>query len=73
MSQNLIGTIPESFNNLKRMIGIYLSDNYIMGSLPTFEGFSKIEDILLNSNLLNGTIPNTLKTLPSLVNLYLPY
>ncbi|KOM28051.1 hypothetical protein LR48_Vigan492s001500 [Vigna angularis] len=50
---------------------IYLGQNKVNGTLPDFSIFAKLETLDLSINQISGTLPNTLKLLPSLKRLYL--
>ncbi|XP_052723839.1 receptor-like protein EIX2 [Vigna angularis] len=50
---------------------IYLGQNKVNGTLPDFSIFAKLETLDLSINQISGTLPNTLKLLPSLKRLHL--
>ncbi|WVZ13937.1 hypothetical protein V8G54_011503 [Vigna mungo] len=50
---------------------LYLRQNKLNGTLPDFSMFARLEMLDLGFNQISGTLPNTLKLLPSLKKLYL--
>ncbi|XP_059668047.1 receptor-like protein 7 [Cornus florida] len=68
------GPIP-SFQKLKNLTHIYLSNNNLTGQIPSihFDGLSKLVHIDLRHNSLNGSIPPSLVALPSLQKLRLSF
>ncbi|KAL1331069.1 hypothetical protein AAHE18_12G156600 [Arachis hypogaea] len=69
---NLTGPLP-SFNRSKALRILYLNHNYLKGTLsPThFEGLIDLVSINLEVNSLDGRLPSSLFTLPSLQLLFL--
>ncbi|KAL1542377.1 hypothetical protein AAHA92_26478 [Salvia divinorum] len=68
----LTGSIP-TFHNCKKLEWIDLDRNNLIGSLSHlhFQGLTKLSDLNLGYNSLNGTIPRHLFTLPSISYLFL--
>ncbi|XLS99958.1 hypothetical protein HN51_049310, partial [Arachis hypogaea] len=54
---NFQGKLPSSLFTLTRLSQLDCSDNQIEGSLPNEVAFSNLTQLILNNNLLNGTIP----------------
>ena len=59
---NLIGQIPESFNQLVNMRSIDLSDNEMTGDISFLEDFTELNTVALDNNMFNGDIPEGLWT-----------
>jgi len=59
-SNNLVGTIPTSIDDLGGLMSLDLSSNSLTGSIPTeLTALFDLETLNLSSNSLTGTIPNT--------------
>jgi len=65
---NVTGTVPPSFANLVDMRYIYLNDNWLTGSIPTFFDHN-IQWLLLNNNRFTGSVPAQLGQLSFLQEL----
>ncbi|XP_038887572.1 BRASSINOSTEROID INSENSITIVE 1-associated receptor kinase 1-like isoform X1 [Benincasa hispida] len=62
---NISGTIPERFGNLKNLEGLDLYSNSLIGPIPdTLGKLTKLSTLRLNNNSLSGTIPMSLTTVP---------
>ncbi|KAL8508182.1 hypothetical protein ACS0TY_018675 [Phlomoides rotata] len=71
-SNKLVGSIPESFSNLKGLISLNLSRNGLTGSIiPGIGEMETLETLDLSSNQLSGKIPTGLAQLNSLAVLHL--
>ncbi|KAJ1427754.1 Translation protein SH3-like domain superfamily [Sesbania bispinosa] len=57
------GSIPPAFQNLRRLIWLYLQNNSISGTIPNFN-LPCLKHLNLSYNNLNGSIPNSIKTFP---------
>ncbi|KAI3811850.1 hypothetical protein L1987_21582 [Smallanthus sonchifolius] len=66
------GVIPNEFANLSKLQILDLSNNAIKGSLPSFSS-SNLSVLILDSNRLNGPIPDTIGNLSSLTQLRLSH
>uniref|UniRef100_A0A2N9IEJ1 Leucine-rich repeat-containing N-terminal plant-type domain-containing protein n=1 Tax=Fagus sylvatica TaxID=28930 RepID=A0A2N9IEJ1_FAGSY len=78
LSQNNFGgQIPWSLLNFERLTYLDLSYNNFIGQLPdpssNKSSKSQLESLSLSNNLLNGTLPSWVYTIPSLHYLYLDY
>ncbi|KAM3753840.1 hypothetical protein ACB098_03G122500 [Castanea mollissima] len=73
LSQNkLIGNIPHSLGNLKRLRELQLGANAFSGSIPSsIQNLSCLEILSLYDNKMNGTIPESIGQLSELRELYL--
>ena len=72
-SNRLTGTIPTSIIYLSPTLkGLYLSDNYFDGTIPSQLGaFTSLEALFLDTNKLSGPIPDSFGGLEDLKQLYL--
>ncbi|XP_050276249.1 receptor-like protein EIX1 isoform X1 [Quercus robur] len=63
----LIGNIPHSLGNLKRLREIQLHSNAFSCSIPSsIQNLSRLEILSLNDNKMNGTIPESIGQLSEL-------
>ncbi|KAI7730587.1 hypothetical protein M8C21_021471, partial [Ambrosia artemisiifolia] len=69
---HLDGVIPNDFANLSKLQVLDLSNNAIKGGLPSFRS-SNLSVLILDSNSLNGPIPDTVGNLSSLTQLRLSH
>jgi Leucine-rich repeat (LRR) protein len=68
----LTGTIPASFQNLKKLYDLNLAGNNLSGEIPSGLGsLSELQIINLGVNALSGPIPDSLGNLIKLNNLNL--
>ncbi|XVE84700.1 hypothetical protein DITRI_Ditri17bG0034400 [Diplodiscus trichospermus] len=69
------GAIPSSIANLTNIVHLYLSYNNFTGLIPPFDrsGVPNLVYISLRWNMLSGSIPSSLFTLPSLQSLSLEH
>nr|XP_023899790.1 receptor-like protein EIX2 [Quercus suber] len=68
----LIGNIPHSLGNLKRLRELQLYSNAFSGSIPSsIQNLSRLEMLNLHNNKMNGTIPESIGQLSELRELYL--
>jgi Leucine-rich repeat (LRR) protein len=73
-NNNIIGTIPASFGNLKHLTAINMNQNAITGQLPKeIFGIETLESMSFQSNNFHGTIPEEILTAKALktINFYL--
>ncbi|GJP37634.1 hypothetical protein CLOM_g22073 [Closterium sp. NIES-68] len=71
LQQNgILGSIPASFSKLESLTKLDLSINEMSGSLPGVFSPS-LEELILNDNKFEGSLPSVLGNLPSLSNLKL--
>ncbi|KAM0822267.1 hypothetical protein ACQ4PT_071605 [Festuca glaucescens] len=68
-AQNLQGQISSSLGNLTFIESLDLSHNNFVGPLPILGHLQKLQILYLNSNHLNGTIPDSLGNCSSLAYL----
>ena len=54
----LDGTIPPNLFEIPELEFLYLNNNILSGSIPTWDSISKLKDIFLNRNRLIGSIPD---------------
>jgi len=67
LGNELTGTIPEGLTQLPRLEVLELSGNLFDGSIPNFARQPSLYFISLDDNLLSGTIPSTLGSLPGIL------
>ena len=68
----LIGNIPHSLGNLKRLRELQLDGNAFSGSIPSsIQNLSRLEIPYLEDNKMNGTIPESIGRLSMLRELHL--
>ncbi|XP_050278199.1 receptor-like protein EIX1 [Quercus robur] len=68
----LIGNIPHSLGNLKRLRELDLDSNAFSGSIPSsIQNLSRLEILYLEDNKMNGTIPESIGQLSELKELHL--
>ncbi|KAK9107126.1 hypothetical protein Syun_023137 [Stephania yunnanensis] len=71
---NFFGPLPSLESSSRTITWIDLSSNKFAGPLPSSYasgGFSRLRILVLSNNLLNGTIPSSLFSLPCLQHIYL--
>ncbi len=56
-SNNLVGTLPATINNLAQLRIFEVDDNQISGALPALTGLIQLERFNARNNLLTGSIP----------------
>ncbi|XP_008361365.1 receptor-like protein 7 [Malus domestica] len=66
---NFIGSIPRSTEHLHQLVNFDLQGNEFNGSVPSFSMAKNLTSIYLYNNLLDGTIPSSLFSLPMLQHL----
>ena len=72
LSNNKIPSIPDTFFQLQKVTTLWLSNNRIASTIPTkFGMMTQLQELDLESNLLNGPIPTELYSLANLQTLYL--
>ncbi len=71
-NNSLVGTIPESLGGLEPYLELILNDNFINGTIPSFNG-SSLVILNLARNLLEGTIPPLLGYQKALMQLSLAH
>lgn len=70
--QNILSSsIPVGFSNMLNVTELLFDQNCFTGSIPSWTNLPMITYIDLSSNLLNGTIPDTIGSLTSLANLWI--
>ncbi|KAI3877227.1 hypothetical protein MKX03_028826 [Papaver bracteatum] len=64
-SNQLEGSIPASFQNLRKLNGLYLSENRLSGTIPTsvFQHMSSLLELVIYDNQLSGGIPSSIDKL----------
>ena len=67
----LAGTIPAGLNGLDALTKLTLSDNSLTGEIPDLSDLDNLEWLILNSNMLSGSVPATLGDMDSLDKLWL--
>ncbi|KAJ7949587.1 putative Leucine-rich receptor-like kinase family protein [Quillaja saponaria] len=70
-NNNLIGSFPKYFGNLRHLSSLDLRSNELSGPLPDFIGLPSLRSLYLSHNQLNGTLPSTIEQLSSLTSLFL--
>jgi Leucine-rich repeat (LRR) protein len=71
-ANNLNGTIPDSFGNLKSLFHLLLDSNKLSGKIPaSFGNFSSLVWLSLANNLLTGSIPSQLSGMINLTDFLL--
>jgi len=66
-NNKLTGTIPASINKLTQLSQLFLDDNKLEGDIKLFEPLGKLENLLLEDNLITGSMDESfLKNLASL-------
>ncbi|KAL0370875.1 UNVERIFIED_CONTAM: Receptor-like protein 6 [Sesamum angustifolium] len=65
------GPIPSTMATLTRLVYVDLSWNFFTDSIPPFYMSKKLQFVHLSANLLSGSIPQPLFSLPSLITLTL--
>jgi len=69
---NIVGTIPDTLQNLTHLESIFLSYNNLEGSIPAWIGnFANLSDLRLSNNKLSSSIPNSLSNAAQLHSLFL--
>lgn len=53
---DLTGTLPKSFGNLKYLLSLRLSSNSLTGPLPSFDDVHYLKEVDLSNNMLTGSI-----------------
>ncbi|KAI4376050.1 hypothetical protein MLD38_013848 [Melastoma candidum] len=69
-SNNISGSVPLDLQKLRSLQKIWMSDNLLGGSLPDdlfSSGQSQLQVVVFRNNLLTGTIPSALWSLPELI------
>ena len=67
MADNEIaGTFPSELGSLRNLKSLFLFDNSLLGSLPSEVGLLPLEDMRLNGNFFQGSIPTQLFNVGSL-------
>ncbi|CAI0400343.1 unnamed protein product [Linum tenue] len=61
---NFTGGFPTGFDNLTRLKTLFLENNHLSGAIPTVK-LGKVEQFNVSNNLLNGSIPQRLRTFDS--------
>ncbi|XP_065624107.1 receptor-like protein EIX1 [Quercus suber] len=70
----VIGNIPHSLGNLKRLRELQLDGNAFSGSIPSsIQNLSRLEVLSLSYNKMNGTIPESIGQLSELRELHLSW
>lgn len=54
------GPIPSCIQNLTLLRELHLSGNMLEGSLPSFDGFTRLSSLILSNNRFTGEIPSEL-------------
>nr|VDD41559.1 unnamed protein product [Brassica oleracea] len=65
----LVGEVPSSIHNLSRLTFLDLSYNGLTGGFPLIYNLTELSYLDLSYNNFIGTIPSSLLTMPSLLNL----
>lgn len=69
---NLSGSLPADFANLKLLVSLFLQKNMLSGPLPSsLSSLVGLNILDLSDNHFNGTIPMSLNNLKGLTSLYL--
>ena len=63
---DLTGSLPSELGSLPNLESLFLFGNSLLGSLPSEVGLLPLEDIRLNGNFLQGSIPTQLFNVGSL-------
>ncbi|CAN0891430.1 Probable inactive receptor kinase At1g48480 [Linum grandiflorum] len=61
---NFTGNFPTRFDNLTRLKTLFVENNHLSGSIPRLK-FVKLEQFNVSHNLLNGSIPQRLRSFDS--------
>ncbi|KVI08578.1 hypothetical protein Ccrd_013026 [Cynara cardunculus var. scolymus] len=64
--QNLQGTLPESLSNLTQLERLELQWNNISGPLPTLNGLSSLQVLMLSNNMFSSIPPDFFTAMSSL-------
>jgi Leucine-rich repeat (LRR) protein len=64
-SNNLRGSLPVELSTLTALQTMWLQDNRITGTIPSFS-FPILENFRLDKNVLEGTVPSSLTNMPQL-------
>ncbi|KAG6544955.1 hypothetical protein Mapa_013647 [Marchantia paleacea] len=59
-SKNLSGTIPVEILQLRQTRDLFLNQNMLRGSIPSFSNMTNLTNLELSGNMLSGTIPDNL-------------
>ncbi|ELP93379.1 polygalacturonase inhibitor 2 precursor, putative [Entamoeba invadens IP1] len=71
LSYNSIRTIPRALNKLSNLISLNMKHNKITSEIPPMAALVNLESCDFSENTIVGTIPNSLGTLPRLVDINL--
>jgi hypothetical protein len=71
--RSLLGKLPTSIARLITLKHLFLSNNYLSGTIPKALGDAalSLESIYLRGNILTGTIPESLEDLRDLTILFI--
>jgi len=67
----LSGEIPDSFNELSALRKLTLSENDLTGAIPDLSDLDLLTHLVLNDNMLSGSVPMSLGDMAELDYLYL--
>jgi len=71
-SNNLTGTLPSQFGNLKWLKILSLDDNSLSGTIPAeFGSLSSLEELTIISNKIAGPLPQEITNLSNLRSIYM--
>ena len=63
ISKGVIGTLPTTIGNLRRLEDIRLENNYISGALPDFSKLSFLARFQIDLNVIRGQLPASIEDL----------